>query len=311
MNEPRLKHVGADAILAERSKLLALYDTAKVQCADDPVKVEHGHVAEQAFRNYLAHFLPKKYGVAKGHIITRDLTYDGPLEEWDLIVYDVLESPVLYVRADSGATPLLGIPVQHVKAVLEVKATLTQANAEKVTTKLLKLEQFRRPQDKGKDEPGEYLPWDFFSKAVFFETATKNKDDYIKSLNRLQPLGLHTFTQFEGAIILRSQHDHNASGAISSLMIGNSAPDILFADDRFEVSEPATYRMGDDLGEMFSFTFSAGFSVNTFSSEMMDLVSRLNDGPMRDIAGGSTDLIGYGHDPKGIDRTSLWPYKPA
>ena len=71
MNEPRLKHVGADSILAERSKLLSLYDTAKAQCADDPVKVEHGNVAEEIFRNYLSRFLPKKYGVAKGHIITR------------------------------------------------------------------------------------------------------------------------------------------------------------------------------------------------------------------------------------------------
>ena len=78
MNEPRSKHVGADSILAERTKLLAQYDAAKEQCADDPVKVEHGNVAEELFREYLARFLPKKYGVAKGHILTRDLTYEGP-----------------------------------------------------------------------------------------------------------------------------------------------------------------------------------------------------------------------------------------
>jgi len=307
MNEPRLKHVGTDSILAERSKLLGLYDTAKAQCTDDPVKVEHGNVAEEIFRNYLARFLPKKYGVAKGHIITRDLTYDGPLEEWDIIVYDYLESPVLYVREDSGATLQLGIPVQHVKAVIEVKATMNQSNAEKVSKKLLKLEQFKRPQDKDKDDRGDYLSWGFFSKAIFFETATRNKDDYVKCLNKLQPLGLHTFTQFEGALILRSQNDHNASGVVSSMMTGDKSPDILLADERFEVSNPKSYKPSGDLGEMYSFTFSAGFSVNNFSSEMMDFVSRLNDGPMTDVMGGSTDLTGHGHDPDGIERRSLWP----
>lgn len=74
------------------------------------MKVDHGNVAEEIFRNYRARFLPKKYGVAKGHILTHDLTYDGPLEEWDLIVYDISESPVLFVRDESGATPRLGIP---------------------------------------------------------------------------------------------------------------------------------------------------------------------------------------------------------
>jgi hypothetical protein len=113
--------------------------------------------------------------------------------------------------------------------------------------------------------------------------------------------------QFESALILRSQNDPNASGVISSVMFGQKHPDILLSDNRFEVSNPETYTLDGDLGEMFSFTVSSGFGINVFSSEMMNLVSRLNDGPMRDIMGGSTDFVGYGHDQDGTERRALWP----
>ncbi len=307
MIEPRLKHVGADAILAERAKMLGLYDSAKAQAADDPVKVEHGNVAEEIFRNYLRRFLPKKYGVAKGHILTRDLTYAGPLEEWDVIIYDILESPILYVRDDAGGTPRLGIPAQYVKAVVEVKATLTQSSVESVTQKLLKLEQFKRIPGNDRERRADFFPWGFFSWAVFFETATRNRADYIKCLNKLQPLGIHKFTQFEGAMVLRSQNDPHASGVISSMMTGQERPSILFEDERFEASDPELYKSSPELNAMFSFTVSSGFGINEFSAEMMNLVSRLNDGPMRDISGGKTDLGGFGHEPEGIERRSLWP----
>ena len=307
MVEPRLKHVGADAILAERTKLLGLYDTAKAQVADDPVKVDHGNVAEDIFRRYLARFLPKKYGVAKGHILTRDLTYEGPMEEWDIIIYDVMECPVLFVRDESSSTPRLGIPVQFVNAIVEVKAALTQASAHKVAEKLLKLERFKRPSESNSKERGDYLPWGFFSMAVFFETATASKNDYRKCLDKLQPLGIHKFTQFEQALILRSQNDAQASGIISSLISGESEPGILFGDERIECSDAETLILASDLPDVYSFTVSYGFGLNVFPSTMMDVVSRLNDGPMRGITGGSTNLIGFGHDPEGIERRSLWP----
>ena len=308
MNEPRLKHIGADAILAERIKLLASYDAAKVQVVDDAVKVDHGHVAEELFRNYLDRFLPKKYGVAKGHIITRDLTYEGGLEEWDVIIYDALEAPVLYVRDGLGDTPKLGIPVQYVKAVLEVKATMNQANAKKVTTKLLKLGQFKRTDDVVDEDAGDCLPEGFFSKAIFFETATKDKTDYVNCLNKLQPLNVNKFAKFGGALILRSQNDPSASGAITSLAITKSdsgdSSNIL-SNKRFEVSEPIVVATPQKSVSTCQFTISVGFGVNIFSTEIMNLVSLLNDGLM----GPATDLSGYGHVPDGVERKALWPSK--
>ncbi len=83
----RLKHIGVDAFQAEREKLLDAFARAKKQASDDTVKTEHGNVGEAAFRIWLEGFLPKRYGVTKGYIITRSLEYDGGLEEWDVLIY--------------------------------------------------------------------------------------------------------------------------------------------------------------------------------------------------------------------------------
>lgn len=64
---PDSGHVGLTALDAERAKLLATFDQALSQGLDDPVKTEHGNIAESAFRDFLKQFLPRKYGVTKGH----------------------------------------------------------------------------------------------------------------------------------------------------------------------------------------------------------------------------------------------------
>ncbi len=306
--EPRLKHVGADAIFAERTKILNSYDAAKQQLADDPVKVEHGNVAEDIFRKYLASFLPRKYGVAKGHIITRSLTYEGPLEEWDILIYDALEAPVLYVRDGSGGTPRLGIPVQHVYGVVEVKATLNQANSRKVTNKLLKLRSFQSAHTSvGVHRPTDFLPFEFTSMAVFFETATKNAADYVKCLNELRPLSGALQLPFEHALILRSQNHPNSSAIIGAMQTGSESPLLLVEDERFEMSDPAKVDLPDCDIPMYAFMISYGFGINMFSDAMMNLVERLNDGPGRDTVGGKTDLSGFGFDRGEIERQPLWP----
>ncbi|SRR6266851_307153 len=114
----KTEHVGLTALDAERSKLLKEYDTAVEQAGDDPVKTEHGVSCEAHFRTFLEQFLPKKYGVTKGYIITPDLNYAGPLEEWDIIIYDAMESPVLFVRRtkeEEERAGKRGIPVEYVR----------------------------------------------------------------------------------------------------------------------------------------------------------------------------------------------------
>ncbi len=107
------EHVGVDALLAERKELLDRYDAVKMKGGYDAVESQHGNAAEDYFRAFLTEFLPKKYGVTKGHVITPGLGYAGDLEGWDVIIYDALESPILFDRPsliDPEATRLrLGV----------------------------------------------------------------------------------------------------------------------------------------------------------------------------------------------------------
>lgn len=48
--------------------MLAEYDSALTHARAQVVSVHHGVVAEAAVRNWLSSFLPKRYGVAPGHL---------------------------------------------------------------------------------------------------------------------------------------------------------------------------------------------------------------------------------------------------
>jgi hypothetical protein len=47
----RFKHIGVDAFLTMRKKLLYDHEVAKDQTHDDAAKVEHGNVGESVVRN--------------------------------------------------------------------------------------------------------------------------------------------------------------------------------------------------------------------------------------------------------------------
>src|SRR5260221_2005889 len=183
----RLKHIGVEAFLAERKGLLDAYDQAKAKTADESVRADHGNAAEKLFRDWLTSFLPKRFGVTKGYIITTNLNYDGPIEEWDILIYDALEAPVLFYKDPKGGEdPRRAIPVEYVRGVLEVKATLTPAWAKKVEVKLSKLQPFLGTNTSPLYK--EFLCEPFISAAVFFETKVKNLKEYRRALDNLTKL---------------------------------------------------------------------------------------------------------------------------
>jgi len=139
----RLKHIGVDSFSAMRKKILSDYEIAKFKTKDDAAQVDHGNVGESAIRNWLKDFLPKRFDVCKGYIITTNLDYEGPLEEWDIIIYDVLESPILFTR-NSGelSETKRAIPIEYVRGVIEVKSVLDTKSAKKAEQKLEKLNSF-------------------------------------------------------------------------------------------------------------------------------------------------------------------------
>src|ERR1044071_9321132 len=118
--------------LANREYLLGKYNLSKSKSKSHAVKVRHGITAEAVFRRWFEEFLPKKFGVTSGYIVSQGLTDKNKLYHSDVIVYDKLESPVLWVDRNDDESKLgwkRAIPAEYVLAVFEVKSKLTPKSA--------------------------------------------------------------------------------------------------------------------------------------------------------------------------------------
>ncbi len=256
-------HIGIDSFFAERDRLLFDYTIAKKQTSDDAVKTEHGNVAEVLARDWLQSFLPKRFGVCKGYIITPCLFMEEQeLEEWDIVVYDAMESPVLFTRG-SGSELRQAIPVEHVRAVIEVKATLTPMMAEKCAKKLLKLKRYI-----GENDSSNYplfLCKPFVCAAMFFETKVKTLSEYRKALDQLTSLCKNNFP-FMGSLVLKSQTYPEHSGYLK-----------VFDESFMSTNNPLRQ-------EMSSFSSSDGkhgllgtfgYAVNNYPAFLFDFLALL------------------------------------
>jgi hypothetical protein len=66
------KSVAWQQFLIARRQLLARYDEALEHARGQAVATHHGVVGEAAVREWLARFLPKRYGVTSGYIKSQD-----------------------------------------------------------------------------------------------------------------------------------------------------------------------------------------------------------------------------------------------
>jgi len=269
------EHIGFKPLHAERKKLLSEYDILKEQLDNDPVKIEHGIKGEAHFRSFLEQFLPKKFGVTKGYIITTDLEYKGSLEEWDIIIYDALESPVLFVRKNEDNTnnsAKRGIPVEYVRAVIEIKASFNVKSAKATTNKLLKLRQFIKENRTDNMSINNALKHPFVTFAVFYETNVKNKSQYLEALKQLTPFWQkNPLVQFAGGLILRGQNRPEYSSGISMIMGGMKDP-----QNRLINSCEGSEAVPSFLDGMNVSVYSTGYGQNEFWIFLMNLVHFLN-----------------------------------
>lgn len=175
--------------LAVKEQMLYQYEVAKKFARSDIVVSSHGNVAEALFRNWLAEFLPKRFGVTSGRLIRQRLEERPTYPKYDIIIYDQLASPVLWSEDDpdrTGQGRLRAIPVEHVHAVLEVKSSLEPTTAAQALRKLEEL----RPLLASVDDPQEpyraFLPPSFFCTTVFFELR-KEHEGHAAALDNLVP----------------------------------------------------------------------------------------------------------------------------
>lgn len=247
--------------------MLDSFDKAKTLSASRAIKVDHGRVAEAEFRKWLRSFLPKRYGVTSGYIISQGFDEEEKTPHFDVIIYDQIESPILWSEDNpdnSEQGHSLAIPAEYVKGIIEVKSSYSPKPVKDTITHISKLEPLLSGYNPSASGYNLFLPNDFFWAAVFFEFKVKDKNrseslngfiegqKYRGFLNGLI-LRYEGFSNEDSGHIVISQHKDNqpkkASGSFSS--------------DSFLIG-------GQNC------TFNLFFSTTSFSDFAFGIVRRLN-----------------------------------
>jgi hypothetical protein len=201
--------------LVAKRAMLDAYDRAQTHAKAQSVSTHHGVVGEAAVREWLATFLPKRYGVATGQIRAQGLPIPHQSKHFDVIIYDQLEAPMLWVednrdKSESGRIRI--IPAEFVRAVVEVKSAFSRVTVREAIAKLKELE----PLTSGIDAEGyaypKFLPASAILAMLFFELRLEDRND-IEALNLLRDAQFQR--QFYGATILRGEGNHPDDTALA------------------------------------------------------------------------------------------------
>lgn len=260
-------HIGLRPFLAQRQRLLAEFDSLTMEGLDDAVKTTHGLGAEAVYRDWLEGFLPKRFAVTKGYIITPNEQGNPDLQEWDVLIYDQLASPVLFTRSFDG-TKRRAIPVEYVRHVMEVKARVTPAAAKEVASKLEKLRPIL-----GFDEPNTifrmHLSRSFTCSCVFFDIGKTTKDEYKQALDNLLPL-IDPKIPFSSGLILRSAKNPEWGGVLSRLF-GEPEQDETY----FNYTSPTSSWQDAENGQKWAIGCSMSVGPNAFQEFHFNLIRSL------------------------------------
>ena len=294
---------GSHEFNLNRKEILKAYFHAKEEAENRPVRTEHGPAGEAKFREWLERTLPKKFGVTSGYVIPNLMAPEFPLEHFDIIIYDALEAPVLFMHknedmSDQGRRR--AIPARYVRAVYEVKATLRRQMAKDAMEKLSHLnafhEQFTEP---------------FHTGIIFMELP----DDHEKKNSILSAfVPPHVFC-FTGAFVLHANNNPLASARLtveprSLYQLEDGAVARLNADSPLSKDvDTLDFHLNDEGGLVMaeagasammlfwknvwhvSTTYNAkwvdadyhvelGWSKNAFARFFHDLLARLNGEPL-------------------------------
>jgi hypothetical protein len=210
--------------ITNKNAMLNAYDKAKERSQNKRIKVDPGKVAEAKFREWLASFLPKKYGVTSGYIICQSFKDTIKQKHFDVIIYDQINSPVLWTEENadsSGQGSSRAIPAEYTHGVFEIKSSLNKKSCAEAIKKLDELE----PLLTGVDDESKYkkyLPKNFAMGVIFFELTKKNEND----LSVLEVLKPKTFYRgFLNALVLRGEGLKSLNSARMLLLGGETELD--------------------------------------------------------------------------------------
>jgi hypothetical protein len=209
---------GWKQFLTSRKEMLDAFDSARAKSRAHEVETFHGKVAEAELRKWLSSFLPRRYGVTPGYIVSPGLKSSQRTPHFDVIIYDQLESPVLWVEDSPDVSPQgrsLAIPVEHVRCVLEVKANLSSTTSGDAIDHLKDL----LPLMGGPDEAGEkyklHLPATFCCGLVFFDLKQEHQFSEAALSKLIAGIELRGF--FGGVVLRGEGHQKDVTGKLSLL----------------------------------------------------------------------------------------------
>jgi hypothetical protein len=202
---------GWTEFITEKLVMLDAFERSKIQVVNRPTQTGKGRVAEAECRQWLRRFLPKKYNVTSGYIISQadSLTSRNKLKllEYDVIIYDEPNSPILWHEDNSDASEQgkkRAIPAEYVYGVLEVKSTFNEKSISDAFKKLSELAPLLAKIDDENGPYKRYLPKNFYMGLVFFEYLKKDQEEHHESLlNKLVPTNFQR--GFMGGIILQAE----------------------------------------------------------------------------------------------------------
>jgi len=224
---------GYNYFLAEKKKMLARFDLAKLQSeAHEAEPFYKGIVAEAEFRNWLSTFLPKRFGVTSGFIVSQKLSIRQKTPHFDVIIYDRLNSPVIGVEASAdvcGAGYSLVLPAEHVLSVIEIKATLNADNAKKAIDHLGDLSILSEKIDENNIFYKKHLPRLFSSYIVFFEMKNESPKKTETLINKLIPKKI--LRGYRGGLVLRVGESNYEKSMRINLSKHNETQEMKYSTD--------------------------------------------------------------------------------
>lgn len=196
--------------LAARKEILSQFDSAKDKATAHKVQTYHGCYVEENIRQWLVSFLPKRYGVCAGYVVSQELKESKKHPHYDIIIYDALNSPILWVEELSHNTiQSRAIPAEFVLAVFEVKSNLNTTTIEEAITHINELYDVSCKIDPPDEQYRKYLPAAFFWGMIFIEipSATPSSKTICEKLLQ-QP----AIRNYYSSLILRRTTQESQNG---------------------------------------------------------------------------------------------------
>jgi hypothetical protein len=253
--------------------MLDAYDVSKEQAEGHEIQVWHGKVGEARVREWLRGFLPRRYGVTSGYIVSQGQTEETKLPHFDVIIYERLEAPVLWIENSPDASETgtsRAIPAEYVRSVIEVKATFNVRNVAAAIEHLADLDSLLA----GVDAPGElfkkFLPQRFFTAAIFFELRNEDRSS-LAALFKFVPDSLRVCP---GGLILRGEGLRKEMSATIGLTHKTNSPPVPIGPVGRDLLGLA-WSESKQFGETYWSAFIQ-WTPNEFSKFAFDMLAMLN-----------------------------------